>query len=88
MMGNYSEEYATFNASPITIIQSLQISERENETRSEMGGRGGREEEQQRGEEMKGYFFRRRRRPTVLDSFRFNKGVGSFKIVFSLVFLP
>lgn len=41
MMGNYSEEYATFNASPITIIQSLQISKRENETRSETGGGGG-----------------------------------------------
>lgn len=37
MMGNYSEEYATFNASPIAIIQSPQISERENETRSKSG---------------------------------------------------
>ena len=41
MMGNYSEEYATFNVSPIKVIQSLQISERENETRGEMGGGGG-----------------------------------------------
>lgn len=41
MMGNYSEEQAIFNASPITIMQSLQISERRNKTRSETGGGGG-----------------------------------------------
>jgi len=91
MMGNYSEEEeeeATFNESPVTITPSLQICGRENETRKRdgRGRRKGREKEQQRGVEMKGYISTRGGGGggTVLDSFRFNKDVGSFKIVFSL----
>lgn len=77
MMRNYSGG-GTFNAGPVTITPSFQICGRQEEARSEMG-----EKAQQRGAEMKGYFFRRRR-PTVLESFRFNKDVGCFQIVFSL----
>lgn len=44
IMGNYSEERATF--SPVTLIQSLKISGRKNET----GGRWEEEEEEEEGE--------------------------------------
>lgn len=77
-MGNYSEERTIFG--PVAITQSLQICEKENETRGKMGGGGGggrksnKEEKRWKGISLGGG-------GDLQCSFRFNKGSCSFTIV-------
>lgn len=86
MMGNYSEKHAIFTVRPVTIIQSLQICGKRMK-RGEMGGGGGRTSNKEE-KRWKGISSGGGGGGDLQCSFRFNKGKGSFKIVFFFCFFP